>query len=330
MYGRRTTMSTRDKSRPLLIVNPQSGGGKTGRTFDQMRAPIERAIGDVDVATTERGRHAVEIARDAARDGRSAVIAVGGDGSVHEVANGLMTARDEGVSELPKLGVIGTGTGGDFRRTLGIDHRLDRYASAIASGKTRRVDIGRVSYTTHDGAPATAYFINILSVGLGGLVDQLVAKATRSLGGTLAYFSASVQGLLQSEIGHLTAEVSLAGEARTLQFSSRNVAICNGRYFGSGMHVAPMAKVDDGVFEVIDQGAAPKLRFAMVSSKVYKGEHINHPDTKHFRCDRIKLSLQNADVSHRFLLDVDGEPLGRLPMEIEVVPAALEVFAEGP
>jgi YegS/Rv2252/BmrU family lipid kinase len=313
-------------STPLLIVNPRSGGGKTGKTFDAMRAPLTRALGEFDVALTERGRHAVDIARDAAIAGRGVVVAVGGDGTIHEVVNGLMEARDQGV-KAPRLGVIGQGTGGDFRRTLGLEHRLDRYCAAIAGGRTRRIDVGRASFAGHDGSKAKSFFVNILSVGIGGVVDQMVAQAGRGLGGTMTYFTASFRGLLQSEIGVLECTLSLAGSSREEVITTRNLAICNGRFFGSGMKVAPMAEPDDGVFEVVSLGAAGKVRFAIESStRIYKGEHIGKGDVQHMRCDRITVALRNTEITDRFLLDVDGEPLGRLPMEIELVPGALEAF----
>jgi diacylglycerol kinase family enzyme len=104
------------------------------------------------------------------------------------------------------------------------------------------------------------------------------------------------------------------------------MAVCNGRFFGSGMEIAPMARLDDGLFEVVDLGSAGRLKFATVSSQVYSGRHIDHPDVQHFRCDRITMELLNKDVRDRFLLDIDGEPLGRMPLTIEVMPAALEVF----
>jgi YegS/Rv2252/BmrU family lipid kinase len=319
-------MTDISEKRPLIIVNPRSGGGKTGRTFDQMRGPLERALGRFDTLFTERGRHAVELAREAALAGAGLVIVVGGDGSIHEVVNGLMEAKERGAAGT-KLGIIGQGTGGDLRRTLGFEHRLDRYAAVIAAGKSRPVDVGRFSYVGNDGAAGKAYFINILSVGMGGLVDRYVAEASRGLGGTFAYFAASLRGLVDSEIGRLKCTVSYKGETREEEIVTRNLAMCNGRFFGSGMMVAPMAEIDDGVIEVVDLGKASKVRFAMMSStRIYKGEHIGHPDVRHFRCDKIKIELLNREVDERFLLDVDGEPLGRLPMEIEVMPRALEVL----
>ncbi len=312
--------------KPLLIVNPRAGGGRTGALFTKMADPIERSLGSFDAAFTERGRHAVEIARDAALEGRETVIAVGGDGSIHEVVAGLMAARAQGAKGT-RLGIIGQGTGGDFRKTLGIEHRLDKYCAAIAAGKTRAVDVGRFSYLTHEEESSTSYFINILSIGMGGLVDRYVADASRALGGTLAYFSASLRGLIHSEIGVLDCTIHENGKSREEEIHSRLLAICNGRYFGSGMFVAPMADVDDGFFEVVSLGSASRLSFALSSSKIYTGAHLKNPETKHFRCDKITIELANPRVREKYLLDVDGEPLGKLPLEVELLPGALEVFA---
>jgi YegS/Rv2252/BmrU family lipid kinase len=315
--------------KPLLIVNPKAGGGRTGSLFAKMQDPIERSLGSFDVTFTERGRHAVEIARDAALAGRETVIAVGGDGSIHEVVAGLMAAREQGAKGT-RLGIIGQGTGGDFRKTLGIEHRLDQYCAAIAGGKTRSVDVGRFSYLDHNEESSSSYFINILSIGMGGLVDQYVADASRALGGTVAYFAASLKGLIHSEIGVLNCTIHEGATSRQEEIHSRMLAICNGRYFGSGMFVAPMAELDDGMFEVVDMGAASRLNFAMGSSKIYTGAHLKSPETKHFRCDKITIELVNKGIAEKYLLDVDGEPLGRLPLEVEVMPRALEVFAPAP
>lgn len=311
--------------KPLLIVNPRSGRGKTGIVFEKMRGPIERHLGSVDVSFTERPRHAVDIARDAALAGRGIVVAVGGDGSIHEVACGLMQAREEGV-KLPRMGIIGAGTGGDYRRTLGFEDRLDRYCGAITDGQTRTVDIGRFSYVAHDGEKKSGYFINILSAGIGGLVDQYVAQSSRSLGGTMAYLTSSLKGLARSAIGRLKITTRREDMSREETIETRLIAICNGRFFGSGMQAAPMASPDDGLFDIIDLGAAPRLRFLAVNTRMYTGTHIHSLDVKHYRCDHIEIDLLNKDVADRFLLDVDGEPLGRLPITVDMVPSAIEIF----
>ncbi len=311
--------------KPLVIINPHTQGGRTGELADELVRIISRYLGAVDSARTTGARHAVEIAEQAARDGRASVIVVGGDGTIHEVANGLMRAREAGVAT-PKLGIIGQGTGGDFRKTLGIDHRLDHYCNAIASRRTRTIDMGKFRYRDRAGADAQAYFINILSVGMGGLVDEYVAELSGKVSGTLAYFAASARALLKSEVGILDCVVHQGGQRREVELATRNLAICNGRYFGGGMEVAPMAKLDDGLFDVVSLGAAPRLEFALASLSIYSGSHVDHDDVEVLSCDRIDIELRNDSIRDQFPLDVDGEPLGTLPLQIELVPAALEVF----
>ncbi len=135
--------------KPLLVVNPKSGGGATGRTFGAMRATIERALGDVEVAMTERSGHGIDLAREGAIAGHPLVVAVGGDGTFHEVVNGLMQARssDYGAGHVRakdvRVGMIAQGTGGDFRKTLGLEHRLDKYLDALKSGRERGLDVAK-------------------------------------------------------------------------------------------------------------------------------------------------------------------------------------------
>ena len=316
-------------ARPLVVVNPRSGGGKAGRTFSDVRAVIERRLGSVDVATTDRPGHAIDVAREAAIAGRALVIAVGGDGTLHEVANGVLDAGAGGGSGSSgtAVGYVGQGTGGDFRRTLGIEHRLDAYLDAIASGHDRRLDAGKLRYRAPDGETKTRWFVNILSAGMGGLVDRYVADTSKALGGTAAYFWASVRALASCQRGRLRCDVSLGGERHERQVDTFMIAICNGRYFGSGMHVAPMAKPDDGRFEVVSMDAPGKLSFASFSRRIYDGSHLGTSGVQHFPCDRIAIDIENERARGVFLLDVDGEPLGGLPIEVELVPGALHMRA---
>ncbi len=311
---------------PLLVVNPKSGGGATGRTFGALRSTIERALGKVDVSMTERPGHGIDLAREAAVAGHPLVIAVGGDGTLHEVVNGLMQARSGGYgtkADGTQLGIIGQGTGGDFRKTLGIEHRLDRYVDAIASGKQRQLDVGRFT----GGGKAGHYFVNILSVGMGGLVDRYVAEAPRLLGGKAAYFGASLKALLNARLGNVRCTLTKDGKTEEHVIRSFMIAVCNGKYFGGGMKVAPMAEIDDGAFELVALGATSKIGFAMTSGSIYSGEHIGHAGTIHLRGQKMKLELVNQDAKSVYLLDVDGEPMDGLPLEIEIVPKALTLRA---
>lgn len=313
--------------KPLLVVNPTSGGGATGRTFGAMRGTIERALGPVEVAMTSRSGHGVDLAREGAIAGHPLVIAVGGDGTFHEVVNGLMQARSGAYgtrADDTRVGMIAQGTGGDFRKTLGLEHRLDKYLEALKSGHERALDVGKFT----GGGKTGHYFVNILSVGMGGLVDRYVAAASRMLGGTVAYFGASVRALVNAKLGHVKCSVTHHGKTEEHQLRSFMIAICNGRYFGSGMKVAPMAEIDDGALDLVALGPTSKLGFATVMSRqIYTGAHIGQPGTVHLRGQKFTLDLANDDARDVFLLDVDGEPMGGLPLTVEVVPKALTLRA---
>lgn len=318
---------------PLCIVNPKAGSGRGRVSTDALMETTQKALGAVDCALTERPRHAEELALEAARAGRELVIATGGDGSIHEVVNGLMRAREEGHGQTA-LGIIGRGTGSDLCKTLGFEPRLDRFLSVLAAGHKKAIDVGKFRYADppqREGEPnRVGYFVNILSAGMGGLVDRMVHDSAQWLGGKGGYFVASVRALLKSEIAVLRVEATLDGVVTTETLKTRQIAICNGRYFGGGMHVAPMADPTDGVFEVVDLGAASKLKFALDGGAIYEGKHLSNPDVRHTRCQRLRFTLLNDEAREVFLNDADGEPLGGLPLEVEVVPKALEVIVPPP
>jgi len=330
-------------SRPLLIVNPRSGWARTGRQFPRMLAAIERALGDVEIAHTTRCGHAIDLAYRGALEGHDPVISVGGDGTLNEVVNGLMKARADGGAECagrgaeraPRLGLIAAGTGGDFRRSLGLQHSLDAYLEALTSGRERTIDVGLARFTGNDGRPATRYFVNVLSAGAGGLVDRYVGQAPAWIGGRAAYYLASLRAIARCVRAPLRCRVTFAGKTSERLISPYLVCVANGAWFGAGMHVAPMARLDDGRLEVVSLGLPSKRYLMRRMPIVYAGAHMDEPGVEHFGCQKIEFEFdhermseaQLAAAGRRFLLDVDGDALGGMPLSIEVVPAALVTLA---
>ncbi|HLK35122.1 MAG TPA: YegS/Rv2252/BmrU family lipid kinase [Polyangiaceae bacterium] len=302
---------------PLAIVNPQSGGSR--RADASLQGALERGLGPVDVVLTQGPGHAIDLARRGVEERRELIVAVGGDGTLHEVVNGVLDAGGGAA-----VGLVGRGTGGDFRRTLGLENRLDAYVQAVAAGRERTLDVGRVRYRAPDGTTQARWFLNVLSVGMGGLVDRYVARTTKVLGGRAAYFLASLRALARCRRARIRCAAGLGEGARDERhLDTFMIAVCNGRYFGAGMHVAPMAAPDDGRFEVVSMDAPGKLAFVTFSRKIYDGSHVTTPGVTHFACDRIAIDLEDDRARDVFLLDVDGEALGGVPVEVELVPRAL-------
>jgi diacylglycerol kinase family enzyme len=323
-------------ARPLLIVNPSSGKMGGGRALRRFVAAVERSLGDVDIQATERRGHAIDLARRGALEGRGVVVAVGGDGTLNEVVNGVMQARGAagGTDEVappaaPRVGLIGLGTGGDFGRSLAIGRGLGDYLAVLAGGRTKPIDLIRARLSDERGETIERYVVNVVSAGPGGLVDRYVATYPRLVGGRLAYGLASVRALIECPRAALRLRITAPGDADGAverEVSTYLLGVCNGAVFGGGMRLAPMARPDDGVLDVISIGPSTKWTVLGNLPKVYRGDHLEVPGVEHVRCRALEVELLDAGAAERFALDVDGEALGRLPLRVEVVPAALTTF----
>ena len=316
---------------PLLIVNPVSGRKRDTSCLAELLATAESILGDTVVRYTLRPGHARELAAEGVRDGYPLVVSVGGDGTFSEVVDGILAALDDnGGADTgggPAVGLVDAGTGGDFRRSLGLDPGYRGCLQAIALGRERMVDVGRASFVGRDGAPVQRYFTNVLSAGLGGLVDHYVSSAPSFLGGKAAYYFASLRAVSVGRQQEVCASVTWGDETREQVIPAYLIAICNGRWFGGGMDIAPMALPDDGRLEVLTITERNRVQLAAKIRKVYTGDHLDEPTVHHFPCRRIELRIKEESAERRFLLDVDGEYLGSLPLTVEVVPQCLRLRA---
>lgn len=308
-------------SLPLIIVNPASAGGATGRAWPGAASAVRQHFGPFEVAFTKRAGEAVEIAEREARAGRPLVIACGGDGTINEVANGILRAESDA-----ELGILPSGTGGDFRRTLDIPLRAADAARALRGGKTRVMDAGRVTFTNERGEEESRFFVNVASFGMGGDVikrvksrEGLPAGAARLLGGRLSFAAAALQAAATFE--KPLVRVSLDGGTAS-QLNVANFCVANARYFGGGMKIAPNAKVDDGRFDVVAVGDVSALTVLANSYKLYLGTHLGMQEVHHAHARRVRAESADGSVVK---LEIDGELAGHLPAEFELLPGALRV-----
>ena len=299
-------------------MNPASGGGRTGRHFDRIARAVKEAHGDFRAVFTTRQGEAVDIAREAARAGERMVVSVGGDGTASEVVDGL---TDAGRLVEPEVlfGCIPQGTGGDLRRSLGWPATPEEAARALAVGVTVTCDVGLVEYTAHDGSARKRHFVNVSSFGVSGRVVREMARGGRFGGGKLTYTLASARALLGYRDQPVRWRVD-GGEWTEERLTA--LAICNGRYFGAGMMVAPTARMDDGLLDVTAWKGLGFADFLTKRRMLYDGTHVKLPNTRCLRARVVEAEpMEGAEV----LLDVDGEQPGRLPARWRVLPGALRV-----
>ena len=332
-----------DPPRPLVIANPAAGRGRTGRELAHLLAAVRAAVGPLDVVETRAAGDASRLAAVAASDRRPLLISVGGDGTLSEIVDGVMRATHDaaGLSAgarpslpgaMPCIGFVATGSGGDFGRTLGIRGRAADHIAVLASGGECTIDAGRARFAGGDGRPRERWWINVLSAGVGGLVDRYSATAPAILSGRLSYAQATLRGIVMCRRVRLRCRAVLpGGETVERVVDSHAVAICNGRTFGGGMNIAPMARPDDGLLEVIALETRTRLRLIAKLGTVYKGTHLREPGVSHFSCSSLELTPLQAAPTGRplFPLDVDGDALGDVPLTVSVVPGALRIRAPG-
>ncbi|MCB9645846.1 MAG: diacylglycerol kinase family lipid kinase [Deltaproteobacteria bacterium] len=312
--------------RTLVIVNPKSANGGTGRRWPEIKAALDRVLERWDPAFTEGPRDATRLARQAVRDGYEALVAVGGDGTMSELVAGLFEddaeagITDRLIRKDVVVSPVRAGTGGDFARLLGLPHKLPEMVAHLASGTPRLCDLGLLEYTRHDGRTARTAFLNIASFGLSGLVDEKVNASSKALGGTASFMLGLGKALLAYRPVHV--EIRVDGE----DFYSGELLTCavaNGQYFGGGMRFAPNAAVDDGLFDVVAQVSAGLREYVGIRD-LYTGRMIDWPSVRH---TRGRLVEARSTRDERVLLDVDGEAIGMLPAASRILPDAVRLLA---
>jgi YegS/Rv2252/BmrU family lipid kinase len=305
--------------KPVAILNPRAAGGKTSRLWPAMREALERRLGmPVTLLTTERPGHAAVLARGALDAGSTLVIAIGGDGTVNEVANGFLR-NDETVNPEARLGFIPIGTGGDLQRTLGIPSDIEQAAGIIAAGVPFIIDAGKARLVGHGGAPVERYFVNLLSFGMGGDVSVRAKNFLSPLGGKAAFLYATL-AVFATYRGKRV-RLTLDGVPQPQEFLITNIAIGNGRFHGGGMHPCPRAVMNDGLLEVTTIDRLTAYELVRDLPILYSDNIYQHAKVRHFRARHIR-----AESSEVTRIEVDGEALGRLPLEVSVLPRKLPIL----
>jgi YegS/Rv2252/BmrU family lipid kinase len=299
--------------RTLLIVNPRSRNGATGRRADSLIRRLAQALGPLEVEFTRGPRDAERIAREAVRAGVDRLIVAGGDGTLSEIATGLLSAGLGGYATIVALPL---GTGGDFLRTLGVPRDLERAIECLREGKPRPLDAALATFVDAAGRPARAHFVNVASFGVSGRVVELVSRSPGLLGGRASF----LLGALRAIARHHSEPVRVRVDGRVVHEGPLVLAAAaNGRYFGAGMCIAPEARTDDGLFDAVAVREMGRGRLLRKLPLIYRGAHLSDPGVSVWRGRVVEAEPLGAPVP----LELDGEPLGVLPARFEVLPAAL-------
>lgn len=284
-----------------LLCNPSAGGGRAARVLPEVEDELRTLGVTFHTETTRDLEHARELAQTAARAGEAVVI-LGGDGLAGCVA-GVLRDVPGGV-----LGVLPGGRGNDLARALGIPRDARAACAVVAAGNLRPLDVGDVDGRT---------FVGIASLGFDSDANRFANGAPSRLG-SLVY----VYGALRALAGWKAARFDLHVDGEPLPFTGYSVAAANSPGYGGGMLLAPGARLDDGLFDVVVVKHLSKHRFLRVLPKIFKGTHVDEPAYLMIRGRELRV-----DADRPFVLYADGDPIGETPVTIRVVAGALQVLA---
>ncbi len=316
---------THQSSLPLVIVNPASADGATEKNWPKIASDLRTHFGSFTVTFTESVGHGRTLAREAASRGTRLIIACGGDGTISEVANGIIESNKE-----VELGILPAGTGSDFRRSIGMSKNVANAACALRNGRTKKIDAVRVTFINDAGERETRHSINVASFGMSPNVLDRAASgeakkwipgfAPRKIGSKLSYAAATLQTTLAASPAEVLVQID-DGSERRLRVAEFCVA--NARYYGGAMKIAPDAKLDDGYFDVVTIGDANSFRLLTNAPRLYFGAHLRMSEVTHVLAKEVVARSASKDKEVR--VELDGEVLGRLPSTFQIVPAALRV-----
>lgn len=309
-------MSGWDISAPTpLILNPAAGGGSAGRNWPRLQAILAAEGIAITLHQTTRSGEAHALADQLAGEcGR--LLLVGGDGTVNEVVNGLMDARQRGVAT-PAFGVIPATTGNDFARTIGMPLPNHEAIRALRTSRPRAFDIGRVDYEV-SGRPVSRHFVLACATGLAAEVAENANRGSKRFGGTLPF----LMSLLRLVVGYKSSRVTAKSRDEIVWDGLALAAVvANAPNLGGGMKIAPDARLDDGRLDFVCLGDRPLWQRLRHLPRIYSGTHTQLEGVLSRAVTELHLTSDPPA-----LLGVDGETLGRLPARIALVPSALRVL----
>jgi len=295
-----------------LIVNPMAGAGRTARKWPHIMARLQSIDLRFDYALTEAPGHARELAKEAVARGYELVVSVGGDGTVNEVVNGLY---DTGSLADILLGIIGTGTGGDYIRSIGIPRAHLEACQRLKNPRSVAVDLGVIEYLS-GGETVRRLFVNFAGMGFDAEIVRTTTLKYKALKATASYLA----GLLSALLLYKNKAVTLLIDGEASEKKVCTVLLNNGKYGGGGMFAAPGADLSDGLLDVLIIGDLSKRDLLWSLPRLYRGTHLTHPKVTLKKAREIEIRSDDP-----VFLQADGELLGGLPARCYVLPSLLNV-----
>lgn len=311
-------LKTKHQLRPQFIINPQSNKGRTGKKWRHIKEALSAFFKEFKYEFTEKPLHAIEISRSAIKEGSELIVAIGGDGTVNEIANGFFENLKI-INPQTILGLIPSGTGCDLSRSLNIPNRLRNALEIITQAPSALIDIGRATFVNHSGEQEERIFLNVGDFGVGGEVVKRVNDNRMK-----RKASSYLKSLLSAFFSYKNKKIKIKIDDQEIPLNEYLIgAVANGKIFGKGMKIAPDAKLNDGYFDIILVKGMKTWEFLLNAYKLYSGTHLSLPQITLIQGKKIEADPVEEDS---VLIELDGEQLGRLPATFEILPKRIPII----
>jgi diacylglycerol kinase (ATP) len=300
---------------PLKILIILNGISRKRNFFYTDILPPLKANFDVTVAETTYANHAAKLASDALSQGFDCVLSAGGDGTLHQVINGILS---NGNSEtFPIIGVIPLGSGNDFATACEIESNASSIIKLLKENSPKPTDVGKIFCVDSNGNTIQKYFINVCSVGMGPATVQQMEKSPKWMGADLRYLTA----ILKTFFTHQPEKISVKSENWEFSGKVRVFSVANGKSFGNKIFIAPDAKMEDGWFDTFLASDLPLAKFLWYLQTIKQKKKITDS-----RITYSKLKEVTISSSENVLLEAEGELVGQLPARIEILEKRIKFF----
>lgn len=286
----------------------------------KFRTQLEKTLTDISFSyceTQARG-DAIQLSSLAVEKGANIIVAIGGDGTVNEVINGIMQKRREACSEV-LLAILPLGTGNDFARHIGIKKDIAQLQHSIVSNNSRKIDLMEATFISPEGVETSRFFFNITDIGIGGCAAQIIDKNRRLMPGIIRYELAAFFAFFK----YKATSIDLCMDGQDFHSTAISICFANAPYFANGLCIAPHAQVDDGKIAITILGKLSFMDYLKYYSVLKKGDKIDHPEVIYKKANMCAVSTVGMPI------DMDGEFVGYTPMRLKIIPKAMNLLHTG-
>jgi YegS/Rv2252/BmrU family lipid kinase len=300
----------------IAIINPVSAGGKTAKVWPEMSQHFKKEINNFTEKYTKGPGDAIRIAKEAVESNCDYLLAVGGDGTVNEIINGMLLVKNKSVNT--KLVIYAQGTGSDLSRTLKLPKRIDELINIIKTGKSKKIKVVEANFVNSKLEKEKRYFFNIADCGMGAEVAKKLNKNKKITSGNLNY----ILRIFQVLFNYQNKKVKIEADNKLIYQGKINTAvIAHGNYFGGGIKVAPAADLFGDKLNLILLKDFSRLGIVLNLIKGYKGKHLSHPLVDSYQVEEIKITTKELVE-----LEIDGESVGRCNAKFKISEREIDVL----